>query len=261
MSRRYTLWMIGALAAWLLASPVSAETIQLTSGTDYAPYVDPTLPMGGVVSEIVQQAFAAQGIDSNVEFLPWKRGYEAVKEGRFAATYPYVSTPDRRTEMLYSDPIYAVPSLLVFRKGHERPFSGPQSLKGLTMCDPLGFALPASLAPAIRAGDIKVERPMQLQLCAQMMARDRVDFLLASPCTYKYVVEPAVEMETVLGHEIVEANPLFLLMPRDNPHAADLIASFNKGLAQLKASGEWTRIVESRLGPGGLQCAVPPTKR
>jgi polar amino acid transport system substrate-binding protein len=247
-----------ALVQPIRAQSTGAETVALVSGADYAPFADPDLPRGGLVTEVVQRAFQLEGITATVEFLPWKRGYQALKAGDFAATYPYVATPERQAEMLFSEPLYAMPIYLAFRKGRERRFTGPESLRHLTLCQPLGFALPAAFIKPIQDGDIGMEQPLQMQLCAQMLAQDRVDFLLISPCLYKYVVQPAAGVETVLGTDLIQVSPLYLLAPRADPKSRDLIRTFNEGLGRLRESGEWAKIVDSQLGQGGLACLAPP---
>ena len=65
----------------------SAE-VQLVTGDDYAPLTGKSLAGAGVLSEVVQAAFAQSGMPSSLAWQPWKRGYLMTHRGEYDATFP-----------------------------------------------------------------------------------------------------------------------------------------------------------------------------
>jgi polar amino acid transport system substrate-binding protein len=92
--------ILGALSialTLLAAAPGQAAGLRLVTGTDYPPFAGPELVGGGMATDLVTAAFQAAGSPIEpIEFLPWKRGYQAVLDGEFDATFPYADAPDAR---------------------------------------------------------------------------------------------------------------------------------------------------------------------
>jgi polar amino acid transport system substrate-binding protein len=222
----------------------------LVSGPDYPPFAGPDLPHGGLATELVLAAFEAAGRPVEpVEFLPWKRGYEAVLDGTFDATFPYVDTPERQHFMRYSVPLYSVQSWAIFRADRMRSYTGPESLIGLTLCAPVGFTPPRQLLTMIEAGQLLLVQPASMSLCARQLLAGRVDFLVNSPILFETMVRPEWHdgpAPQMADHPITD-NPLALLVDRQNAQGAAILDDFARGLDLLKASGRYDAIVRRHL--------------
>jgi len=245
-------WCLLPLLCALVTAPAPAAGLRLVTGSDYAPFTGQDLPQGGMTTELVAAAFAAVGRPLEpVEFLPWRRGYEAVRDGAFDATFPYVDTPARRGEMLFSEPIYTTESWPVFREDRVRSYAGPESLAGLTLCQPVGYAVPASLQPLIAAGQVHLVQPGSMRLCARQLFAGHIDFLITSTALFNMLVRsewtgngPAA----VLGDAPVGSNPFYLLVAKSNPQGPDILAALAAGLDRLRADGRYQAIVRRHLG-------------
>lgn len=239
------------LATLLLATSVQAAGLRLVTGTDYPPYAGPDLAGGGMATALVVAAFEAAGVAVEpVEYLPWKRGYQAVLDGEFDATFPYVAAPGRDQAMSFSTPIYEMVIYPVFRADRTHPYAGPDSLAGLTLCQPVGYAQPAMLQHMVDAGTLQLVQPATMALCARQLLAGRVDLLINSPALFQTIVRPEWHdgPALVMGDHPVERNPLHLLAARANPQAAALLAGFATGLAALHADGRYDAIVQRYLG-------------
>lgn len=238
--------------ALLAAVPAGAAGLRLVTGTDYPPYTGPDLPRGGMATELVLAAFEAAGRPVEpIEFLPWKRGYQAVLDGGFDATFPYVATPDRKRAMIFSASLYDVQSWPVFRSDRMRPYAGPDSLIGLTLCQPVGYAPPTELLQMIDAGLLRLVQPATMSLCARQLLAGRVDFLVNSPALFNTIVRSEWHDGPVpmMADRPIADNPLFLLTDRKNPKGPEIMAAFAKGLGLLRASGRYRAIVDRHLAP------------
>ena len=152
--------------------------VALVSGNDYAPYADSALPQGGMTAEIVTRAFAKMGVGSSIAWQPWSRGYQESKVGTFSATFPYVRTPEREADFLYSDVIVHLRYRLFVKAGRSNTdFSKLESLTGKSYCLPLGWAQVGVLNGMVTEGQIRVVRPPQMRNCMLMLSMGRVDFV------------------------------------------------------------------------------------
>lgn len=235
--------LIGATLLLLLGSIAQAETVNLVTGNDYAPYSDQQLPEGGMTTDIVRHAFAVSKVDVNLSWQPWARGFEETKATRFAGTFPYVKTDERARDFLYSEPIY-VEKLRVFAKSGSGLYaSNINTLKGKTICLPLGWSALPELEAWIKSGALSQQQPKSISNCAQMVAAGRADFFV----TDQYQGDAVIQSEKVKGVVMslgdIGGEALYLIAPKSAAGSKAMIETFNRGLAALKKSGEYEPIV------------------
>jgi polar amino acid transport system substrate-binding protein len=241
------------LSGLLLLAPVCGWTapLRLVTGADYPPFADPLLPSGGLVTALVLAAFAAADVPAEAPlFEPWRRGYQDVLDGSDDATFPYVHTPRREREMLFSDPIYDIVSVALFRAGSGRDYTGPDSLRGSTLCLPIGFASAPPIAELIEAGAVQVEQPTTTDHCLRELAAGRVDVFVSAAdlLDQRIAILFGDSSPFVRAALPVYRQSLHLVAARGNPNAADLIRRFNAGLADLRGDGRYDEIVRRQLG-------------
>lgn len=224
----------------LLGLPVAALAAPLVvvTGDDYPPFAAAGLPDGGFALSLVTAAFAAAGIDTAIEVVPWRRGYDMVLRGEAIATFPYVDTPERRQETAFSDALYDVVQDLIARRAEPPPFDGgPESLKGLTICMPFGYALPPVLEIHVERGAMRRVSPAEPADCASLVALGRADIAVGDRWSLRRTIAAAGQQ-----HSLAALQPPF---SRTGHHAvfsravADwprLLDAFNRGLARVKAT-------------------------
>ena len=86
-------WSLGVLLSLTLSVGAHGAEVQLVTGDDYAPLTGKSLAGAGVLSEVVQAAFAQSGMPSSLAWQPWKRGYLMTRRGEYDATFPYIFVP------------------------------------------------------------------------------------------------------------------------------------------------------------------------
>jgi len=238
-----SLLMIGSVVA---ADPSAARGVRLVTGLEYSQFADPGAPNGGMPAELVLAAFEAAGVAvEQIEFMPWKRGYEEVLNRKFDATFPYIRAPGRDQLMLYSAPIYEIAVWPAFRADRVRSYVGPEGLAGLTLCEPLGWAPPTELLPLIDAGKVSLVEASSLQLCTRQLLAARVDMLITSSALFERVVRPEWHdgLPPALGDHPIANDRQYLLMARSNPAAPEMLARFAAGLEILRTEGRYDAIL------------------
>ena len=229
--------------------PAPYTGLDLVTGNDYAPYTGEDLPGGGLVTELVRQAFAVGGRRYDVRFMPWKRGYDGVVLGRFLATFPYVRTPEREREVLFSDPVIEVRQFVYLSKRSTMEFHGGDSggvtdFRGRTVCQPAGYALPAELEELVQLGRLTRHTPSDLGACMRMVATGRADALVID----EYSAAAAIARAGLAEEIRVSERPfavvtLHLVVGRATPGAEAMVAAFNDGLKTLKQQGVYLRLL------------------
>lgn len=102
-------WTVFGLSFYLVPSSFSlyAERIVLVS-SNYHPHYAEDLPQQGAVTEIVRQAFALQGIQIDVVFMPFGRAIYESKQGNYTGLIAAWYDDERVEHFLYSQPMYLV---------------------------------------------------------------------------------------------------------------------------------------------------------
>ncbi|HLZ66344.1 MAG TPA: transporter substrate-binding domain-containing protein [Aliidongia sp.] len=246
--------LLACLCGVLLSAAAVAAPVRLVSGPDYVPFADPSLPSGGLAGALVQAAFAATGLTVEpVQFEPWKRAYADALAGEFDAAFPFVQSAQRETEMLFSDAIYDIVMVALFRADSGHDYATPSSLAGLSLCLPLGYAPAAPLAGLIEAEAIHVEHPASPDLCLKQLAEGRVDVYVGADDLIDQRVAALFGTASPFrrGRTPVYHQSLYLLAARASHGSADLVRRFNEGLASLRADGRYDEIVRHQLQAAG----------
>lgn len=83
--------------------PIDKEEFLLIVTTKFPPYITPTEDDKGFYPELITEIFARRGIDIVVEYYPWTRCVEMVKNHQAFATIPWVKSTERLREFDFSN--------------------------------------------------------------------------------------------------------------------------------------------------------------
>ncbi|GLR11618.1 hypothetical protein GCM10007907_04080 [Chitinimonas prasina] len=220
-----------------------ADTFVVVTGNDYAPFADQKLPEGGMTTEIVKRALAESKAELKLDWQPWSRGLEETKAARFAGTFPYLKTPEREVEFLYSQPIYTIEDRLFAKPGSNLDAANLKTLEGKKICLPLGWAPAAKLAPMLKSGALKQDQPKDISTCVKMVQAGRADFFVTDQFQGNAALQAAGAKDISMGASTVGSATLHLIAIKSGSQSKALLDAFNNGLAALKKSGEYERIV------------------
>jgi polar amino acid transport system substrate-binding protein len=236
-------------ALLLVGSLAQAQVVSLVSGDDYLPYADRKLPEGGMATELVKKAFAEVKMDVKLDWQPWARGYDETKQGNFAGTFPYFKSAEREKEMIYSDIMIKLVDRVFTKAGAKKfTFADAAGFAGSSICVPIGWAQPATLAPLIKSGQIKLQSPKDISTCVKLVEADRVDFFVTEEANGKASIAAAgvAPGSVVLASAPpVSENGLYFVASRNVPASKDLVAAFNKGLDALRKNGTYDKVIKA----------------
>jgi polar amino acid transport system substrate-binding protein len=227
----------------LISTSVFAEPLKIATG-EYAPYSGEDIPGLGISTKIVKTVFQEINQDIVIEFMPWNRVMNNLKSARISGSFPWTKNDEREIDMLYSEPINELNIFLFKKKNKSFP---NDDLTKKTMCIPSGWDL-LVYTEVTEKFNVKITRPVDLESCMRMLAKDRVDFLLISEKVGKNAIEKQFGKDS-----LIEGTPikyftkkinLYFIIPKKYPHAKKLLQDFNMGLAKIKINGIYDKIVE-----------------
>jgi len=241
---------LAATMALLAGGPVQAETIKLVTGNDYKPFTDESLPQGGMVTDLVRQAYEQAGYDVSFKFIPWKRAERAVLKGDAVATFPYVKTADRLKKYAYSEAVFVSNVVPIVKAADAGLITSYDDMKGKRSCYPLGWKLGIDkLDNMLDSDQIDTNRPREMASCYKMLEKGRIDFIPAEKATAMLDAEEALGTLDKIHFEefILGSTPLHLIFDKGGETTQQEVDTFNKALQGIKDNGTYDKIVDEHM--------------
>ena len=230
-------WLVFALAG--RSSPASAETVVLFA-LDWPPYEieNPTNGLPGTDLEVEEEAFKRVGISVRYEFMPWARQFNLGKLGKVAGLTVCAYRPEREEFFLFSDTVSHGTDGFMMR----RDFDGPElktleEARGLSVGGVTEFSSMKILQEVIPdAKGFRSDRVALLNL-----RKGIVDYIYVPIEASAYIAKQMGISEELKFTEI-KVRDYYICFSKKWPGVEDLVAKFNKGLAEIKADGTYNTI-------------------
>ena len=224
-----------------------AKEVNLAAG-DFKPYTAEELVNGGVLTEVVNQAFKRMDYQVKTEFLPWKRAYNDAKNARNDGTFPWSRNAEREGDFYFSAPLYTFKRMLFVLQDSPIKATRLEDLTGLRVCRAQGYSI-QGIKDMVSRGELTHEAPPDMEACFRMLAAKRVDGVVSDQ------LEGWANVETVLGSRAkvrMLGFPVYqytnhLLISKQHPEGKQLIEIFNQGLAKFIESGDFDALIKLRL--------------
>lgn len=237
--------------------------LRILAGDGYPPFADRLLLNSGMMSDLVNRAYAAAEIGGQHKFY-WVNDRSAhldpmLSENMVDVAYPWIkpncadgATDAACTDYVYSDPMFEMLVLLFTRKGSGLTFDSAQDLAGHRLCRPQGLqleALKGSDADWLRNNRVTVMQPATAEECFARLVRGETDFVALNEFTGRTVLNDMKlrDQVEILGARPMSIESLHVVAHRSNPRAEEVIAQFNAGLKDIQQSGEYQKAVETHL--------------
>ncbi len=238
---RRWLSLAGALFA-LVSTLAGAQPLQLAI-EHYPPYnlhnADGSI--SGVDVEVVQAALNLAGIEAQVKYLPWKRAMKSTRKGRIDGLFSCVYSEERRDYLLFSSPISETTMGVLTRADYTgQPVTQLSDLQQLNVAVVDGFSTHQELE---RLGYPTIPLDTIRSALKTLLYRD-IGAFYGGLESALYIAHKIQVDNRLQSHQLTDKPPipLYLCLNKQNPEALATIAAFNRGLQQLKLSGEYDRI-------------------
>lgn len=235
-------YRLALLLGLLLASPAWSETI--TAAADpYPPFVDATQPKQGITMQIVRAAYATQGYDIEMHFVPWARAINAVKDGEYDILPNAWWTQERAAFLLYSVPYLKTEIKFIKRKGDPFEYTGLESLNGKMVGIVRGYGYGDAF---LNAGNFYRPEVGTIMQNIKKLLLGRIDLTLEDEIVVRAVLKqdaPELQQQIEFTQNPLSTQELHVTSGLKNPRHKAIIEAFNKGLATIKANGTYDKIL------------------
>jgi len=229
-------WAILLILVLLKPLPIAAsEVIRLASGEWY-PYQSQSLREGGYVAHIVKDAFAISGINVELVYLPWARGFNEVRAGRLDGSFVYSHTQERQKHVLFSDEILSVEIAVFHRTGEKIVWDELADLGKYRIGGVLGYDY--GVKDLEESGVLTIQRIDNQLGNYQKLLSGRIDLLFEYPKVgVQFIAKADAEQIIEMNPKLLNMMSYSLIISKKHPRASELIKAFNKGLAEIRTRG------------------------
>ena len=247
---------------------LSTETIRLLTANGQAPYTDRSLRGGGMVTELMRLSMVQAGAEENykIVFIDDRDSHlrDLLLEELFHAGFPWLRPRCDDLDALrklapesawmceafeFSEPFYEYVNGFFVRKGE---FSSRNTefddFIDRTICRPAGEPIMDLSVKGLHGEKIELVRPETIEDCFDLLADQKVDAVSGEI----FAAEEVMSDQNLFA-DVEELPNLSLLWtvhavaPKDGKRTTEVLNLINKGLLDLKISGQWFRVVARHL--------------
>ena len=227
----------------LVNSETFATTLRLAAN-NWAPYVDQTLPEGGLALNLVRQTFARAGYKTRMTYESWPRTLEGVEIGAFDVIAAAWYTEARARSFTFSEPYLLDEIKFIKQKDKQLEYSELQDLDGLAVGVVEQYAYGDEFAAA---GYIRKYPQKHLIMNLSDLLLGKIDLTLDDEKVLQYMVNKqfpnSVKKLEILPKPLTTRG-LHIAISKENPAHQKIADDFNQALKAMKADGSYQKILE-----------------
>lgn len=250
-------------------APLSKSRIKFLTGSDYAPFTDEDMPEGGMITELVRRAMedADEAQDFRITFVnDWGPHLSVLlPEGAFDMGFPWFK-PDctkvallsagmqsRCRDFLFSDPFFEVSiGYYVDKSSSLAAAKTYGDLTGKVICRPRGYFTFDLEQEGLSEPNIIMLTLPTPEGCFKALRDGVADVVsLNTWLAEEEMVKLNTKDQTLELKDLGTIQTLHVITPKSNPNGSAYLALVNKGLSDLKQSGEWFEVVSRQLTAQG----------
>lgn len=219
------------------------KTICLVTGNEYAPFSGSDLPNGGMITEIVKTVFESMGYETKIDFWEWEYGKQAMQDGIFSATFPYLYNKQREEQgFVFSEPLYKMLIKAFVRKESNLDYKALDDFSNKTLCRPKGYYT-HDIQKIM--GKISLERPEKLSDCFEMLVAGKVDVVPVNEFSGDNLIyDMGIENRVKKLGKAVSIESLHLMFYKYAGDTDVLLYEFNESVKNLHKAGQLKEIIK-----------------
>ncbi|WP_394559310.1 substrate-binding periplasmic protein [Aquipseudomonas alcaligenes] len=224
----------------LLCLPLAADPRLAT--LEYPPYTSQHMPNGGSIVELTRRAFATQGYEPRIDFMPWARVRAELHSGRYQGALALWPQEIKEEDLIASRPLFYSQLGMFVRRRDPQPFQSIDDLRGRKVGIVRGYGYP----PRLLNSGLRTEEAVDDISNLRKLAARRFDLVLLERVVGEYLVASDDELRGRLAWQepALERIPLVLGFTEPRAGQPDWAAIFERGLRELHASGEYMLILK-----------------
>lgn len=251
-------------------------TIKIATGGDWYPFADEGLSGGGFLIRLVSTAYVRSGAENPVK-IDWVDDWDShlttlLPTGSFdlsVAWYqPDCDQIDQVSEFtrnlclnyLFSDSLYD--AVFGFFAHKDNPYAKAKTfadLKGARICRPEGYSYHDLDAEGLMEPVITLAIPPMTEDCFNGLVEGTYDIAtIESQAAAVVIQDLGIADQIVENPRITSIQAIAAMAWKANPRALEYLTYLNRGLLDLRDTGEWNDIVSSSLQEANEKLADAP---
>lgn len=241
------------------------RTMRFLTGSQFPPFTDEDLPEGGMITELIKIALdrSAPNRDYRITFVnDWGPHLSVLlPDGAFDLGFPWYR-PDcskigklsdgmrkRCTDYDFSRPLYEV--VVGYYARQDDPLVGAVDYSGMAgrrICRPRGYFTFDLEVEDLVEPNITMFTPQTPLDCFQMLADGEVDVVTINILVAEDSIKTlGLAAQIVELPDLATIQTLHVITPKTNPYGRGYLTLLNRGIRQMRESGEWFQVVSRHL--------------
>ena len=239
------LMKLGLIALLSLSSlGPRAETLSLVAD-EWPPYVDESLPHGGLAIDLVTAAFARAGYGTQFSRQDWNHALEGARIGVYDVVANIWQTPERARDLDFSEAYLVNDIRFIKRKSSPFTYERVDDLQGLLVGVVKGYAYPQEFAdyPAVA----KIVHPALLP-ALNGLVQGKYDLVVGDKQVIDYTLRqflPNEAKDLEFLDKSVGQSPLHIAVSRSNPKHGKIVEDFNRAMREMREDGTYQSILSA----------------
>jgi len=239
--------LAGILFVSLLQNANAGDSIILAA-IEYPPYSSIQMKNGGMLTQIVEEAYERVGYKVVMQYYPWSRATQMVKEGRLDGLADVWMREKRKEWLLYSEPMPLASEVVLYkRKELKLDFDGQDylMLKPYLIGSGRGYADPIGLEKV--RSELQISKVTEDIQNLKMLKAGHIDLVIIDKFVAQYILNK--EMPGSVNNFDWVKRPLsfelnYVGISKKTPNALKKLRDFNRGLASMIREKRFDAILE-----------------
>lgn len=224
------------------------KVIQVTIH-DYPPLIGKKLPHHGILTRIVTEIFAKEGIQIQPIFVPNNRAITGVMDGMYEASLGWAHSEERDAKLLYPENSLYNFRMIFFQQAEKiYPWKKLEDLARFQIGITYGNHYSDEFTKLQKAGVLKVQGAPSDNLNMKKLASGRIDLFPMEQEAGELLKITTLTLQeqkmVVAQKEALWEIPVFFVISKTHPHGKEILALFDKGYLELKKSGKLKALIE-----------------
>ena len=220
-------------------TPLAGEKQITAVTTQWPPYMGLRLIDKGFLPEILVEAFDQFGYTVTVEFRPWARALNDVKNGDADILCGVYYTKEREKFLAYSQSVGKIQDVLFMKKGRNITYQQLTDLKPYK----IGVLRGAAHGKEFDAADfLNKEEATHYGQNIRKLLVDKIDLMAGPGDVIKYIIKrdfPLFVDKIVVVNPPLSTNKIYFGFSKKVAGYQELINEFSKGFALIKKEGTY----------------------
>ncbi len=218
------------------------KTLKLVSSS-WPPYVEKETHGKGAAMDLVSHILQRAGYKTEISIESWPRSLRGSEIGIYDVVATAWFTEERNKELQFSDPYYENVVRFIKRKESPIRFRSYDDLNNLIVGVVTGYAYGDEFERA--RGFLKIAKNHVIQNLL-LLQQGRIDLTLGDEWVLRHQLTqyfPNAVNEFEFLERPVSRRGLHIAVSRTRPDHKEIIAAFNKSLAEMKADGSMEKLL------------------